>query len=542
MENRPEVYANFDFKDPDYISIFKYRAEKLQEIRANPYTLAALKLYYKHNIADFIEDWGLTFDPRNVERGLPAHIPFVLMPKQREWVNWVIDNWRNQQSSQSEKSRDCGMSWLSMAVGSSLCLFYDGLAVGAGSRKEEYVDNSTSPKSLFWKARMFLNGIPPEFLGGWKENKHTSHMKISFPGTNSFMGGEAGKSIGRGDRASIYFVDESAFLDNPTSIDASLSATTNCRVDISTPNGSDNPFAQKRLEGRLPLFTFHWRDDPRKDQKWYDKQVELLDPVTVAQEIDLDYNASKEGILIPSEWVQAAIDAHKKLDWDLSGLRFGAMDVADGGLDKNAFASRKSVLVDYLDDWSGRGADIFGSVEKVFGICDELKLEDFKYDADGLGAGVKGDARVINEAREKEEIRQVQAVPFRGSGKLVNEDKFVEGFDDRTNKDFFQNAKAQAWWALRARFQKTFRAVTLGREYPVEELISIDGSLKLCSRLTVELSQPTYTKNTIGKITVDKAPDGVKSPNLADSIMMLFAPYELKAVGWFSRHVNKHNR
>lgn len=40
----------------------------------------------------------------------------------------------------------------------------------------------------------------------------------------------------------------------------------------------------------------------------------------------------------------------------------------------------------------------------------------------------------------------------------------------------------------------------------------------------MELSQPTYHQNVAGKIVVDKAPDGAMSPNLADAVMMRFAP------------------
>ena len=82
-----------------------------------------------------------------------------------------------------------------------------------------------------------------------------------------------------------------------------------------------NPFAAKVHGGRIKTFRFHWRDDPRKDENWYAKQVAELDPVTVAQEIDIDYSASVEGILIPSTWVQAAVDAHLKLRIEPTGAR-----------------------------------------------------------------------------------------------------------------------------------------------------------------------------------------------------------------------------
>jgi hypothetical protein len=132
-------------------------------------------------------------------------------------------------------------------------------------------------------------------------------------------------------------VDEAAFLQRPLLIDAALSQTTRCRIDLSSVNGMSNPFAQKRHSGKIPVFTFHWRSDPRKDDEWYRKECEKIDnPVIVAQELDLNYQASAEGILIPSEWVQAAVDAHIKLGIEPTGQRLGAMDIADEGKIKTA--------------------------------------------------------------------------------------------------------------------------------------------------------------------------------------------------------------
>jgi hypothetical protein len=37
----------------------------------------------------------------------------------------------------------------------------------------------------------------------------------------------------------------------------------------------------KRWGGKTDVFIFDWRDDPRKDQAWYDKQCRQFDPVTV---------------------------------------------------------------------------------------------------------------------------------------------------------------------------------------------------------------------------------------------------------------------
>jgi hypothetical protein len=512
---------DLDFRNPDYVEVFRRRVEFLNRIRANPDKLPALKAFYRDNPAQFIADWGITFDPRNVERGLPAVIPFILFPRQVEWVNWVVERWRSQQPGLTEKTRDMGMSWVAIGLSCTLCMSYDGMAIGFGSRKEEYVDKIGAPKSLFFKARMFMENVPKEFRGSWSAKTDAPHMRINFPDTGSFMSGEAGDNIGRGDRTGIYFVDEAAYLERPQLIEASLSQTTNCRIDVSSANGMGNPFAQKRHSGKIKVFTFHWRDDPRKDQAWYDKQVDELDSVTVAQEIDIDYSASVEGVLIPSAWVQAAIDAHIKLGFQPSGEKSGALDVADEGKDLNAFCGAHGVVIEKLEEWSGKGDDIFGTVQKAFGYCDDLGYARFKYDADGLGAGVRGDARVINEQRRADRRKAVNVNAFRGSaGVFKPEGEDVKG---RKNADFFANLKAQGWWGLRTRFQKTYRAVTQGRKYSPDELISIPAGLKNRVKLVMELSQPTYSLNTAGKIVVDKTPDGTRSPNLADSTMIRFA-------------------
>lgn len=526
----------FDFKKPDYGLVFEWRMERLQRIRENPGMLPALKAFYRDHPAQFIIDWGMTTDPRNLDYGLPVTIPFLLFPKQEEWIEWIMDRRRNMENGITEKSREMGLSWTSIGLACSLCLFNKEMVIGFGSRKEEYVDSTGDPKALFWKARKFVETLPVEFRGNWSEKKHAPYMRVEFPETGAVLKGEAGDNIGRGDRTTLYFVDEAAFLQRPLLIDAALSQTTRCRIDLSSVNGMANPFAQKRHGGRIPVFTFHWRSDPRKDEEWYRKECEKIDnPVVVAQELDLNYSASAEGVLIPSEWVRAAIDAHVKLGIQPTGQRLGAMDVADEGRDKNAFSWRHGFLLEEVKEWSGVGSDIYSSVVKVFGYCDHNNLEAFRFDEDGLGAGVRGDAKAINELRQPEGRPYLLATPFRGSGSVFDPDgeavKGDNGQPSRLNKDFFANAKAQSWWHLRKLFRNTFRAVS-GMEYIPDDIISLSGQITNIDKLIIELSQPTYSINGVGKVVVDKQPEGTKSPNLADSVMINYAPMETSLDIW----------
>lgn len=524
--------VDFNWKNPDYTKVFKQRIERIQIIRADPSVLPDLKAYYRDNPADFINDWGVTFDPRRVEQGLPGEIPFILFPRQREFLDWILGHWRESTPGLAEKSRDSGMSWLTIGLGCTLCLHYEGMAIGFGSRKEEYVDKLNSPKSLFWKARLFMQRLPTEFRGGWDLARDAPYMRINFPATGSYMVGEAGDQIGRGDRESIYVVDESAFLEQAENVERSLSQTTNCRIDISTPNGIGNVFEQKRHSGKIDVFTFHWRDDPRKDQAWYDKQVRELDPVTVAQEIDIDYSASVEGVVIPHAWILASIDAHLVLGIKPTGAKFGALDIADEGKDQNAFSGGQGILVEYCDEWTGKGADIFSTVQKAFDLCDELGYPMFRYDGDGLGAGARGDARIINKRRREAGAQELQVVAFRGSEGVVRPE--AEDEKGRKNKDYFLNCKAQSWWSVRQRFRNTYRWVVEKIPCHPDEIISISSKIPKKMKLVSELSQPTYSMNAVGKMVIDKAPEGSRSPNMADSVVIKFGkvkPGPLKISG-----------
>jgi hypothetical protein len=386
---------------------------------------------------------------------------------------------------------------------------------------------------------MFMEHLPVEFRGGWQSWRDAPFMRINFPSTGSLIMGEAGDQIGRGDRASIYFVDESAHLERPDLVEMSLSQTTNCRIDMSSVNGMNNPFARKRHEGKVDVFVFDWRDDPRKDQAWYDALSKGedeggrgLDPVTIAQEVDRDYSASVSGIVIPGEWVRAAIGARERLGLPKGGRKLLALDVADEGVDQNAAVGCTGIEIDFAEQWSGKGGDIFGTVAKAFAICDEHGYPGLRYDADGLGAGVRGDARVLNEQRRSARARELPVVGFRGSEAPFDPDAAVEGTlgregeKGRTNKDFFANRKAQAWWELRRLFRNTHRWVTTGKASSPDEIISIDPAMPLRSKLVSELSQATMAFNGQGKMVIDKQPDGMKSPNLADGVVIRKARME----------------
>lgn len=377
-----------DWRNPDYAQVYSERIKRLERLRDDPGLVAGIKEFYKTHPVEFIEDFGFTFDPRNVERGLPATVPFILFPRQVEFVEWVRDRWLSRQDGVAEKSRDMGVSWLCVAVSVWMWLFHAGVVVGFGSRKESYVDDLNNPNALFWKARSFVGLLPPELQpAGWDEKKHAPFMKITNPENGSVIIGEAGDNIGRGGRTSIYFVDEAAFLEHADAIDAALSQTSNCKLYVSTPNGSGNPFYRKRHSGKYPVFVFDWKQDPRKDEEWYRKQCEMLDPVIVAQEIDRNYEGSVSNAFIPADLVSAAQALGPADVRAVGGLRVG-VDVARFGDDKSVISFRrgrvllKQVVLSQLDV-----TQVAGRCRAEISAYNETP-EQIAVDTIGIGAGV----------------------------------------------------------------------------------------------------------------------------------------------------------
>lgn len=335
------VIKDFDWVSPDYDAVFAERRDRLLRLRGEPELLGGLYEHYGVNPVDFINDWGCTFDPRNPERGLPSLVPFLLFPRQVEFIEWLYARWRGGEDGLAEKSRDMGVSWLCVAFAVWMWVFHDGTVVGFGSRKEEYVDNLGDPKSLFWKVREFVKWLPGEFRpDGWSERSDSPYMRVLNRGNSSTIVGEAGKSIGRGNRTSIYFVDEAAFLEDQESVDAALSQTSNCKIWVSTPNGNGNAFYRKRMGGKVEVFTFNWRDDPRKGDDWYARQCAVLDPVVVAQEVDLNYEGSVENIWIDTDAVIAAQNRDVNTV-EVDGPWMIGVDAAHEGNDKSIIQMRR---------------------------------------------------------------------------------------------------------------------------------------------------------------------------------------------------------
>ena len=522
--------TNEEWLQLNYAEIFRKRIKRLEYIRDNPDSVKSILEYYKHNPVDYINDWCVTVDPRNVGTNRPTKMPFILFPKQVEFIEWLYSlAIERHQNGLVEKCRDYGATWCACAFSQWLWRFHPGSAVGFGSRKEILVDKLGDMSSIFQKIRA-INENMPAFLmpKGFQPKKHSTFMKLINPENGSTITGESGDNIGRGGRTTIYFKDESAHYERPEKIEAALGENTNVQIDISSVNGHNIFYYTRQNLPEDRVFIMDWRDHPAKDDEWYRQKKEEYNakgiPHLFAQEVDRDYAGAVKGVLIPARWVRAAIDAHIKLNIKVAGERRGALDVADEGGDLNALADRHGILLKSVETWpEGSTTE---TANYAFRMCSLYGITRLAYDSIGVGAGVKGEAKRQSELQKesKKKGKNIEVIGWNAGGKVVNGSyEYAEG---KKNKDMFINAKAQAGWLLRERFRKTYEVVEQCKNHDHDELISINSQMDGLQFLCAELSQPTWTTNDAGKIKINKKPEGTKSPNRYDAVAMAFAPIQ----------------
>lgn len=378
----------FDWNAPDYERIWTDRAERIQALRAEPGKWAPLKEFYADDPVRFICDWGCTFDPRNTGTERPTTMPFLLFPRQVEFVAWLRERWLRREDGIVEKSRDMGISWCCVGFAVWLILFHPGSVAGFGSHKEDLVDRIGDPQSLFWKIRTFIDLLPIELRPrGFDAKKDAPFMRVLNREMESAIIGESGDNIGRGGRATIYFKDESAHYEHPEAIDVALSQTSNCQIDVSTPNGEGNPFWRKAHGGKIAKFVFDWRDDPRKGEAWYQDQVERLTPTALAAEVDRDYSASITNSFVDSMRVSAAM-RRGPADIMPSGPLIVSLDVARFGDDSNVLTFRRGRVLLKQVEWNKSDLVSTAGRARQEILAFKTRPEVIAVDTIGVGAGV----------------------------------------------------------------------------------------------------------------------------------------------------------
>lgn len=220
-------------------------------------------------------------------------------------------------------------------------------------------------------------------------------------------------------------------------------------------------------------------------------------------------------VIIKWSWIEAAIG----FELEASGKRVIGYDVADEGDDDNAIVKAHGSRVYGCDAWNK--GDVIESARKVYAVA-QAEGAEIVFDSIGVGAGSKAEFRQLAQ----NEYRTIVATGFNAGGAVSRPDSIYK--EGKTNKDHFSNIKAQAWFTLADRFYNTYRAAVYGDEFPVDQLISIDPDLPHLEELKFELTAPRREYDGNMRVKVESKKDmkkrGIKSPNIADALVMCFVP------------------
>lgn len=254
---------------------------------------------------------------------------------------------------------------------------------------------------------------------------------------------------------------------------------------------------------------------PQYDHKWLGHYLDTVD------------NA-----IIPTEWFDAAIDAHVRLGFEPKGIKVVSHDPSDKGPDDKGRCLRHGSVI--LDVRLGMSMDVNEGCDWAVGYAIAEQADVYIWDCDGLGAGLR------KQTLDSIAGKKIEHVEFRGSKGVDNPKQTYQKVDShsdikaKNNQDTFKNRRAQYYWMLRDRFYNTYLAVEKGQYIDPDEIISLSSDIPNMSALRAEVCRIPRKPNGAGLIQImskeemarQKPP--IPSPNMADSLMMNISVTALK--------------
>lgn len=508
-----------------------------------PVKEASFKEICRNDFVTWINYFVWTRDPRLVNMGLRPDIPFVLTQAQETALNIINKCFSTRRSILVEKSRAEGITELLCAYDVWHWTYTQGFQGLWGSRVERLVDSKGAPGSIFPRLRRIIYGLPEKMRPRAyrkEKNEYDKLFNLENPDMDSFIRGESGDNIGRGDRSTLAKVDEKAHVANPVSCDEALAYNTECQIDISTPNGQDH-FYEKRNSGQVEVITLWWWRNPSKNPfwrenkrpakgkcAWYEFQLLTRDPVLIAKEIDINYLASVLGSMIPADWVQCAVD----LDLKASGPRIAGLDLAAAGKDKSVYITRKGPVVSLPQiipvDSPSKAAWMASDLGKADRIATLI------YDKSGLGEDIYP---VLKEGDKKVKFDLIGLYGQQRASDRLYDAEGLKGHEK------FRNGRGEWWWEMRKRFERVYLHVNGKAQYDDDQMISLpSGDQDFIN----QISSPLHVQAPNGKIGVESkremASRNVKSPDKADALIYsFFNPKSVSAVVPHFSYANSTN-
>lgn len=258
----------------------------------------------------FAAVWGWIHEPRarkNQRRHVPA-IPFAFQCHYMDWLTEIASD-PEQRDGLGDKCRGIGLSWATVQWVVHGWDFLD-LSSLILSRTQAEVDKPNNLNTLFGKA-LYIIDRTPQFLlpEGFNRDRDRTQMNIANPETMAQIFGDSTTAeAGRGDRASITFVDEAPFIRDLQDVLRSVSGTSDHTVLFGSPSikyGMTwiNMLENARQTDPDSVMTLDWWLNPFQNEAWrqreYARREKLNDLVGYYIEIERNWTKGRTNLVYP---------------------------------------------------------------------------------------------------------------------------------------------------------------------------------------------------------------------------------------------------
>lgn len=277
----------------------------------------------------------------------------------------------------------------------------------------------------------------------------------------------------------------------------------------------------------IMVIQVNWRENP-----WFppeleqERQDDLLNLSTAEYRHiwEGDYYDEVANAIIPQAWFEAAIDAHIKLGFPARGIKVSTTDPSDGG-DNKGYVDKHGSVFTTIKEITVK--DVNDGFDEAINSAMDFGADVFVWDGDGMGTSLRRQA--ADSFRGKHTVFEM----FHGGAKPIDPDEpyqpayaHNERSEPKTNRESFANLRAQAAWRLRDKFYQTFLAVTKGRYFSPDEMVSVCSEGNNIEVIRAEVCRmPRKMRGDgviqlVSKEDLKKPPYEMESPGLFDAMIM----------------------
>jgi hypothetical protein len=252
------------------------------------------------------DDWEYEDDEVNA-----SIIPFIPYPFQLYYWDFQHRAFRTKGPKGDVvivKSRQMGLSNMACAIFAHSWMTRRTFQGRLLSRKEDLVDETNNPDSLFWKIKLQLQAQPQwilnHFAPGFDWRYHYMLASLTNPYNQNHLAGEStNATAGRGGAATAILLDEFAFMRGGHGVWTATRAATRHRIAISTAHMGMGPafydLVHAEEPGRAAVLQFpHWLH-PDQGPEWLEEERKRDTEAGIQTEVLMNFFGDESEFVYP---------------------------------------------------------------------------------------------------------------------------------------------------------------------------------------------------------------------------------------------------